>query len=40
MNGYTVEAKSPASGDRTYDAFDRSFPMTTPRTSREEASPR
>ena len=43
MNGYTVEAKSPASGDRTPDAFDRSFPMTMwlwPRTSREEASPR
>jgi len=40
MSGYTVEAKSPASGDRTPDAFDRSLLMNTTRTSREEASPR
>ena len=40
MNGYTVEAESPASGDRTNAAFDPEFPMITPRTSREEASPR
>jgi hypothetical protein len=43
MTGYPVEAKSPASGDRTADAFDRSFSMTMslwPRASRGEANPR
>jgi hypothetical protein len=39
MNGYTVEAESPASGDWIADAFDPELHMTTLRTSCEEASP-
>jgi hypothetical protein len=40
MNGYTVEAKSPACGDWTADAFDPELYMITPpHISCEEASP-